>query len=126
MFLMWVFACQEELSTEKKKLTEYFESGPGSQSPPTSLYFQAMGRRYPYNATFLLKIQHKNNNYTQASPNFYGQMFNIPTVCTFYSRLYYIRVAIFAENLEALLHDSVKGCRIIRVPNFRRNAVSRV
>ena len=50
---MWILAhgWQEELSAEKRKLTEYFESGPGSQSPPTSLYFQALGRRYVYIAT---------------------------------------------------------------------------
>ena len=43
-----ILSWQEELSAEKRKLADYFESGPGSKSPPTSLYFQAMGRRYMY------------------------------------------------------------------------------
>ena len=44
-YLIYVAFSQEELVAEKRKLTEYFESGPGSQVAPTSLYFQALGRR---------------------------------------------------------------------------------
>lgn len=35
---------QEEIETEKTKLVEFFTTGKGAEAPPTSLYFQALGR----------------------------------------------------------------------------------
>ena len=43
--------------------------------------------RYMIATLFHLKIWHKNNSYAQASPNFYGQMFNSPPLCVFYTHL---------------------------------------